>query len=192
MSLVIMLVAGLAQAASINWSVVNVYGPDGATKPATSTYTAYLFVTANSTGVSTDINVVSKSDVMSVLAAGDLTGLSSYASITKVNNSAGIWGGATGLAGADANKFASGSLSAFVVIIDSTSPAEAKNYLLVSGGDEKTVKFNGSVGAQTLGFLDQTTYTQGVNNTWQAVPEPTSGLLLLLGMGVLALRRKQK
>lgn len=28
--------------------------------------------------------------------------------------------------------------------------------------------------------------------SWAAVPEPTSGVLLLLGMGALALRRKQK
>ena len=39
-------------------------------------------------------------------------------------------------------------------------------------------------------FGDQTSYTQGAGK-WSAVPEPTSGLLMLLGMAGLALRRKR-
>ena len=42
--------------------------------------------------------------------------------------------------------------------------------------------------AATIGFGNQTTAGQ----TWESVPEPTSGLLLLLGVAGLALRRKQK
>lgn len=56
----------------------------------------------------------------------------------------------------------------------------------------------GTVGAEsglTLGNLG--TYFHGqdtgtATGGWQAVPEPTSGLLLLLGMAGLALRRKQR
>lgn len=44
---------------------------------------------------------------------------------------------------------------------------------------------------QTVAFGNQTSGTQNSAN-WAAVPEPTSGLLLLLGMAGLALRRKQK
>lgn len=40
-----------------------------------------------------------------------------------------------------------------------------------------------------FGNLQTATTTAGA---WQSVPEPTSGLLLLLGMAGLALRRKQK
>ena len=40
-------------------------------------------------------------------------------------------------------------------------------------------------------FLDGTKLAQGDWKTMEAVPEPTSGLLLLLGLGVMALRRKR-
>ena len=48
-------------------------------------------------------------------------------------------------------------------------------------------------GAATINFGNQATATQNAAN-WAAadVPEPTSGLLLLLGVAGLALRRKQK
>ena len=44
---------------------------------------------------------------------------------------------------------------------------------------------------QTVAFGNMTSATQNASN-WAAVPEPTSGLLLLLGVAGLALRRKQK
>ena len=43
---------------------------------------------------------------------------------------------------------------------------------------------------QTVAFGNMTSATQNASN-WAAVPEPTSGLLMLLGMAGLALRRKR-
>ena len=43
---------------------------------------------------------------------------------------------------------------------------------------------------QTVAFGNQASATQNASN-WAAVPEPTSGLLLLLGMAGLALKRKR-
>ncbi len=45
-------------------------------------------------------------------------------------------------------------------------------------------------GTATIGFGNMQTATQNASN-WQSVPEPTSGLLLLLGMAGLALKRKR-
>lgn len=42
----------------------------------------------------------------------------------------------------------------------------------------------------TLGFGNMASATQNASN-WQSVPEPTSGLLVLLGMAGLALKRKR-
>ena len=42
----------------------------------------------------------------------------------------------------------------------------------------------------TIGFGNMKTATQNASN-WQSVPEPTSGLLMLLGMAGLALRRRR-
>ena len=179
-------VAAAAQAASINWTISNVYTPGDADSKATkATYTALLFVTANTTDVTT-LPVTTLAAVQTVLESGDLTGLSSLAAVSKQNTGDGLWSGATGLTG-----FSSGTLSAFAVVVDSTDLASANNYFIVSDGAEKSVTFTSASGAKALGWGDQTSYTQGAGKwTSTSVPEPTSGLLMLLGMAGLALRRK--
>ena len=47
-----------------------------------------------------------------------------------------------------------------------------------------------AVGDTAVAFGNQATATKDASN-WQSVPEPTSGLLLLLGMAGLALKRKR-
>lgn len=175
------------QAASVSWSITNVYSPsDSTAKVAASSMSAWLFVTANSTDV-TGIKTTTLSAVQAVLDSGDLTGLADLAAANASNSSAGSIGGMTGLTG-----FSSGSLTAFAVVVDSTSLATAENYFLASGGAERTATFTSATGAKALAFGDQTSYTQGAGKwTSTSVPEPTSGLLMLLGMAGLALRRKR-
>ena len=178
--------AAVAQAASVSWTISNVYSPsDSTVKVAAGSMSAWLFVTANSTDVTTGIPITTLAAVEAVLASGDLTGLSSLAAANGINSSAGMFTGATGLEG-----FSSGSLTAFAVVVDSTDLASAQNYFLASGGTEKTATFTSATGAKTLGFGSQATITQSANG-WQAVPEPTSGLLMLVGLAGLALRRRR-
>lgn len=47
-----------------------------------------------------------------------------------------------------------------------------------------------TVGTATVGFGNLSTYTSAAGN-WQSVPEPTSGLLMLIGLAGLALKRKR-
>ena len=178
-------VAAVAQAASINWTIGNVYQPGSSTDLiAANSASAYVFVTANTTDVTTGIPVTTLTAVQAVLDSGDLSGLSSLAAAHGTNPSAGSFSGATGLTG-----FSSGSITAFAVVVDSTDLANANNYFLVSDGATKTASFTSGVGAKMFGWGNQTSYTQGAGK-WSAVPEPTSGLLLLLGMAGLALKRK--
>lgn len=177
--------AVVARAASINWTISNVYSPaDSTAKVAVNSISAWLFVTANSTDVTAGIPVTTLSAVQAVLSSGDLTGLSSLSATHASNGSLGNIVGPTGLTG-----FSSGSLTAFAVVVDSTDLASAKNYYLAGGGSEKSVSFTSATGAKVLAWGDQTNYTQGAGK-WTATPEPTSGLLLLLGMAGLALKRK--
>jgi hypothetical protein len=148
---------------------------------------AWLFVTANSTDV-TSVKTTTMAAVQAVLDSGDLTGLANLAA-SHANNSAaaGAFTGATGLP----TTFSSGSLTAFAVVVDSTDLASAQNYFLAGNGSEKTATFTSATGMKMLNWGSQATITQAAGGwTSTAVPEPTSGLLLLLGMAGLALKRK--
>ena len=76
------------------------------------------------------------------------------------------------------------SVSAYVVLFDASSVADAKNYAVTSVLD-KQVPASGNLQMAWAFSTD----TAGWQTT--AVPEPTSGLLLLLGMAGLALKRKR-
>ncbi len=85
------------------------------------------------------------------------------------------------------------SVSLYMVIYDANTIEGAQNYI-VSEVVSKTVA--ASDGDITLSFGSMkgtTTANKFLNSSWTAaVPEPTSGLLLLVGGALLALRRKQK
>ena len=68
-------------------------------------------------------------------------------------------------------------------------------YLVLTDGDKALTSATRAAqaletGAATLGFGSMKAATQNTSN-WAAVPEPTSGLLLLLSMAGLALKRKR-
>lgn len=68
-------------------------------------------------------------------------------------------------------------------------------YFVMTDGDKKLTSSTLNVMAQqsdvpTINFGNVATFTQNASN-WQAVPEPTSGLLMLLGVAGLALRRRR-
>ena len=74
-------------------------------------------------------------------------------------------------------------VSGYVVLFDTSDASTAKNYVatsVVTG----SIPSSGATTALDFGTLAS-------NGGWTAVPEPTSGLLLLLGMAGLALKRKR-
>lgn len=94
--------------------------------------------------------------------------------------------GRTGVqASATSGTYAGGdSVSAYIVLFDAAAATEAK-YYAATAVDTKTVPSSGNL-QWAMTFSSD---TSGWTTT--AVPEPTSGLLMLLGMAGLALRRRR-
>jgi hypothetical protein len=164
-------VTAVANAASFSWSSTGtIYKPTDSTT-AVSGFTAYLIST---TTVTQDALVTALRDGGSIT---DYTALSTYTtdSAAKVATTAFT---------------ADGDQSAYFAIV-------MDDYVYIS---KVATKAASTVGTQNLAFGSQSTSSASVfgsdvsyaNPGWyQTVPEPTSGLLMLLGMAGLALRRRR-
>lgn len=166
--------AGL-QAATVTWTLTNVYAGDTLVD---NTYSAYLFTTATA---SLD-SWASLKDAAAVKAqAADgykltWTAAGKYSNSTATDITVINAGSELGLVGGQSYDF-----YAIVVSSDGAYYTTATKNVALSAGTENA----------TMSFGSQKTATQGKTDAWTAVPEPTSGLLLLLGMAGLALKRKR-
>ena len=95
--------------------------------------------------------------------------------------------------GTVANGIANGTTASFyAVVYDAADVASAKNYIVstdvsitaTAAGNDVNLSF-GAMNGTALGT------NKFYGQSWQAAPEPTSGLLLLLGVAGLALKRKR-
>ena len=178
------LTIGMVNAASLSWALAGVTLPETAT--AASGVAAYMFLTAaggNTLSYVDGAALTTVSAVESAIKGGTFTGSGAYVSTTL--NSSGAAPAATGI-----TSFAAGdSLTAFAVIFDDADATKASHYMIAqtsAGVKELSQNWTSGVGAKVLNWGNQTT----AGTTWTAVPEPTSGLLMLLGMAGLALKRK--
>ena len=90
-----------------------------------------------------------------------------------------------------------GTYETFFIVFDSATPAAgSSNYAVVSGVSTLTKEIGASTATVTFMAGNAASTLNNASN-WKsygassAVPEPTSGLLMLLGMAGLALRRKR-
>ena len=167
--------AVVANASSVKWSMANGVlspSPDGTQSAGRASYYTMLIFTDSQA-----------SDVNSAIAKGNFTSLSELAlSSVQAGKSGQFSGAVNGLTGTSATLFA--------VVFDTYSSTEtianAGYYYKTGTVTQNTYDPTGSDPATTAVF----TSTQ-MTGTWTAVPEPTSGLMLLLGMAGLALKRKR-
>ena len=90
-----------------------------------------------------------------------------------------------------------GTYTGFIVLFDSATPTAGESkYALISGASTLTKSIGSSTASITFAAGNTSSYVNTASN-WQSfgsagpvAPEPTSGLLLLLGMAGLALKRK--
>lgn len=180
--------AAVAQAASIQWSATKgyLYDGNGDTAAKVTSGSAYLMImTADYTQSDlVDAYAAAKGDATATIAA--MTASGALASGT------GIIGSNARLAGTSEYTMSSDVNAYFVVF--------ANDKMFVAG--DETMAYD-SVTQEAIGMF-ATSMTTPSKQTfdaadgfsahgagWYAVPEPTSGLLMLLGMGALALRRRR-
>ena len=167
--------AMVVNAAACTWSTTGtIYQPTDSTT-AVAGFTAYLF----------DTTTVSQSALVAALRDGgsitDYTAMSTYTTPTAAK-----------VASTSFTQDAGKTIEAFFAIVQD-------DYVYISNSKSAATA---DVGTATFAFLSQSTSSAKVFDSstayssagWYgtaAVPEPTSGLLMLLGMAGLALRRKR-
>ncbi len=174
-------VAVVAQAASITWSTVAMFDNTGNGTYVAKNATLFVYSVTSLDGLE-DMASIWKTYGADVLAGGkDASILNAGGTVSRYGNSASV-------SQSDTVKNTSYYAAAIITYKsgdDLFYYAESKQITTDDGGD----------GAWTFG-VDKLDSAAAAKNAWVStsssnVPEPTSGLLLLVGMGALALRRKR-
>jgi len=166
------ILVGIAQAATVGWNVAT-----GSTTYANDAYEFYIIGQNGATSVDT---------ITALLDAGSDTSSYVYGSGTIAANGAAIVAAANSGKSLDA-----GSYTGFFVLFDSSSPTAGDQYMVISGqtGLTKTIASTTATVVFTTGNVSSA-ISSGTWSTY-GVPEPTSGLLMLLGVAGLTLRRRR-
>ena len=173
------MLAAVTQAAAVGWSLA------GANSYANDAYQFFVIGQNGATSIAT---------ITALLDAG--SSVDSYAlggGAVAANGTANVAASASGVT------LGTGDYTGFFVVFDSATPtAGSSRYVVVSGASTLTKSIGASTATITFAAGNASSILNNASN-WKsfgpgggAIPEPTSGLLLLVGAGMLALRRKQK
>jgi len=169
-----LLVAGLAQASAVNWAL------QSAVPGATDGQRIWAFIASDSSG-STQ-KTISQADAIALIEANDYAGLKAYNQKGGTLKDGALF---TGSYTSDNASWGTGTeVSGYAIIFD-TSDKNLDGVTKYMVTDVQTVKFTNSGDSKSFGITPSGTWTPITD-----APEPTSGLLLLVGAGMLALRRK--
>ena len=170
------MLAAATHAAAVGWSLAGATNYKG---------DAYQFFVIGQNGAS------SIATITALLDAGSDTSAYAFGSGT-INATA---GNALVSAANSGKTLDSGSTySSFFVVFDSATPtAGTTKYAVVSEAAGLTQSPSATAAQMTFVAGNQATFLNNASNwkSYGAVPEPTSGLLVLLGMAGLALKRKR-
>lgn len=170
-------VAAVVNAATVGWNIAT-----GSTAYANDAYQFFVIGQNGADSIAT---------VTALLDAGTSAEAYAFGTGSVAANGTGIV-----TAAASGKTLGAGDYTSFFVLYDSATPtAGTSKYIVVSGAStlEKTI---GGSTAQVVFASGSVASTLGTASNWKSfgtssVPEPTSGLLMLLGMAGLALRRRR-
>lgn len=169
--------AAVAQAASVKWTATNVYNGQGDSSVKVNGIAYFVlasdiadFTALAGKGASAISTALADSYNYSPSTAGTY-------SLTKTNAELGL---------ADATSYG----KAYLVVFDTATITDDSKFFVTKQIDLETY---GGDNTASLAFGSQATPSKVAGNWYDvaAIPEPTSGLLMLLGMAGLALRRRR-
>ena len=166
--------AAAVQAAAVTWGLTTI--TDSPSNSAQAGMAAY-FMDASTYSTFTALDADKVADY--VLANYTYNGATTLVS--------GRTGTSINVAVSSGNLSAGDTANGYIVLFDTANAADA-DYFAYTATQSKTVAASGAPISLAYG-----TFASGTQGGWQttAVPEPTSGLLMLLGMAGLALKRKR-
>ena len=167
------------QAASVNWKCTNVYAGNDTDKV---TGVAYFLTT----------DMLAYSDAQALAGKGAAAITSALGSAYSFNGSSGTFTvAAPGIANATLGLADGQSYSAYLMIFDSAKITDESKFYLTATKDVTT--YTGADDAVGISWMSQASASKQATGWASAssVPEPTSGLLMLIGLAGLALRRRR-
>jgi len=187
--------AAFAQAATYNWTVKSGAGTfNGYDAPTVGTVWAGATMTAGMSWYLIHADTMSQDAALAAVRAGTSLASATLASGTTVAANPGV---AQVSFTQDSDKFAldkNGNLNSYFVIINADGDSAYFSSVNSTAADTQGGTSDISIMTTTSKKLidkDGTITTVSGGGWYAAAPEPTSGLLLLLGMAGLALKRKR-
>ena len=168
--------AASVQAAAVYWTATNVYAGNTTDKASGVAY----FVTTSMATVDSWGSLSSAAQFQEALA-GAYSWTPTTAGTYSVGSSAAVANSTLGLADSTA-------YTGYLIVFDTATITDASKYYITGTKDFTTYTGTSNV---SVAFGTQKTNSQNAANWTAVVPEPTSGLLMLVGLGALALRRRR-
>ena len=175
----------MSHAATVSWTMTNVYGPGDSLNRGS----AYMVGYQSGSGISSSMIASALQDAfkdsglsgVEAILSGKYkwspSSAGSYSDTSKSVDPVGDFGFEAG------QKY-----NIYAIIFDSDILSSDSMFFITKELANKSIPSGSTNLSLLFGSLASASQAEGA---WQAIPEPTSGLMILLGMAGLALRRKQ-